>query len=255
MLCFNSWEHYESVMEALETACDNYTNDFFQSLKAELGENVESDELNDSADARGFNQFYPLHVFCDSLNFSSLYEYIEAQEIEWMNVENANIEENPFYNTCFERYESVLHNINGDVIIETSIYNPSDPNQKDNCKRTGSIDGYSQIFTYHGIGRVVLGKLMGRQNSVVSATTLYKIKGGRFKYWYDCIITQNGGRTSAICPGFLYNYHSTTTAIATNNCYKVARNTKDGGGYLIHELSSVHWSTATNPDVIIYLSL
>ena len=78
MLCFNSWEHYESVMEALETACDNYTNDFFQSLKAELGENVESDELNDSADARGFNQFYPLHVFCDSLNFNSLYEYLES---------------------------------------------------------------------------------------------------------------------------------------------------------------------------------
>ena len=119
MLCFDSWEHYQTVLESLTVACEDYTDEYFTQLDNELGGNIDMETLSDTANARGFSQFTLLHVFCDSFNFSNLYEVLEAEELEWMNTENSTIENNPFYNTYFDRYERTYFRYRACIAMHT----------------------------------------------------------------------------------------------------------------------------------------
>ena len=84
--------------------------------------------------------------FFKPLNFQSLYNVLEAEEIEWL--EESTDSPSPFETTLLERYQSALHNLDGDVMIEGKVFNP-DKAVEDDCKMSGSVSGMSPIFIYN----------------------------------------------------------------------------------------------------------
>jgi hypothetical protein len=254
MLCFNSWEHYQTVLESLTVACEEYTDEYFIQLNNELGGNIDMETLSDTANARGFSQFTPLHEFCDSLNFNSLYLNLESEEIQWMNTENATIITNPFYNTYFDRYESALHNIYGDVKIGDSIFNPSDAIQKITCYTKG-FTPLVHDFTYNG-DKEMCCKLKGAVYQCHASFTYYKIKNnGKRAYAYGTLNININGNVGDDC-----SENSSTSAIESNMkeknnaCYIQVYSWRSWfPAYLINEVHSRCSQVDADVDVILSL--
>lgn len=249
MLCFNSWEHYQTVLEALADACTEYANSYFTDLENELGNvtTVSIEILNDTAEARGFSQFAPLHAFCDSFAFNSLYEVLEAEELQWMDIENADIETNPFYNTYFDRYQSALHNMDGDVKIAGEIFNPSDAIRKDPCILKGYVP-YTGYFIYNGNQKQLACKLSGADFQCHATTTFYKTKSnGKRKLFFDELYTGISGYVGYDCYG--YSLYQITPKGRTNKyvCYQAVYSWHGLlPAYLVNKLYSEHSAVDAN---------
>jgi len=257
MLCFDSWEHYQTVLESLAVACEDYANDYFTALENELGVEVDIETLNDTADERGFSQFAPLHDFCDSFNFSNLYEVLEAEELQWMNTENSTIETNPFYNTYFDRYQSALHNTNGDVKIGDSIFNPSDAIQKTICITAAYVPG-GYPFTYNGNTKLLLCKVKGQRYQCFATTTFYKVKykNGQEKrtLFCDMLSTSIAGEVGVDCDGLITECITSKSKTQKYVCHQEVHSWHDLiPAYLIDEVHSGHSAVNANQTIYLYL--
>lgn len=256
MLIFNSWEHYYSVIESLINECENYTNDFFENLNVELGGDADEDVLNDSASAREFDQFYPLHVFCDMFEFYSMFCELELQEKQWMDMENPSIDDNPFKNSCFERYQSALHNINGEVIIGGEIFNPLDQEQKVICVTKGYAYA-DHYFIHNNHTKVIDGKLSSSKTQTNGATTLWRYNdNNKLKRWYSSITTQVGGYKGLNCDGSNRYYIGSKSSSLSWGFYKATYvYPKEKETYIVGGLVSFHKATAPNPYEVLTLNL
>lgn len=199
MLDFPSWESYIATVEALGEECENRTLNYIDSLIKVLG--TDDDEiLNDAIQNNKFNPFQPLLDFAKSKGFTSMYEKIEDLEREWMEDPNSTVEDNPFMNTELERYQSALHNVDGDVMIAGEVFNPDKCiNSSSDCNRAGFIKGEKE-FTYKNKKRLVVGKLSTRSAYVTASTTLYTVKNNGTKLlWTSGIYVAAGGQKWFTC--------------------------------------------------------
>jgi hypothetical protein len=122
MLKFESWEHYISVIEALQDVCVAYTQERINNLIAENGGVEDEDYISEKLESESFSQFAPIHDFCAMLQFNSLYQVLEPLDMEWRNNPDASEEENPFIVKNMGRYQSALHNADGFVRIAENVY-------------------------------------------------------------------------------------------------------------------------------------
>ena len=199
MLEFPSWESYIATIEALGDECENRTLNYVDSLIEVLG--TDDDEiLNDAIQKNEFNPFQPLHDFAKSMGFTSMYAVLEDLEKEWMEDPNSAVEDNPFMNTELERYQSALHNVDGDVMIAGEVFNPDKCiNSGGDCKRADSDDG-RKPFTYKNKNRLIVGKISTRSAYLSASTTLYTItKNGTKLLWTSGIHVAAGGKKWYTC--------------------------------------------------------
>lgn len=199
MLSFSSWEQYFATVEALGNACENWTRNYVDSLIKVLGTD-DDDILNDAIQKEGFNQFQPLCDFAKAMDFNSMYEVLENSEKEWMNTPNSAVEDNPFIKTELERYQSALHNVDGDVMIDGQIFNPDKCISDDgDCLRRNKYDD-SKSFTYKNKGRLLVGKISTRSAYLSASTTLYTVKNNGTKIlWTSGIYVASGGNKWITC--------------------------------------------------------
>lgn len=199
MLEFPSWESYIAAVEAIGEACEERTQNYVDSLIKVLG--TDDDEiLNDAIQKNEFNPFQPLHDFANSMGFTSMYAVLEDFEKEWMEDPKSTVEDNPFMNTELERYQSALHNVNGDVKIAGEIFNPDKCiNNSGDCKRKDNAYGEKQ-FTYKNKNRMVVGKISTRSAYLYASTTLYTIRDNGTKLlWLSGIHVAAGGKKWFTC--------------------------------------------------------
>jgi hypothetical protein len=143
MLKFESWEHYVSVIEALQDACVTYSQEHIQGIIDGLGGGEDEDVINNKLDEENFSQFVPVHLFCDKLDFQSLYKTLEVEQEAWRKQPDAPIETEPFIAIGMGRYQSALHNVEGKVMIQDDVYDiayfnaiESTTQKKANCRNT-----------------------------------------------------------------------------------------------------------------------
>ncbi len=178
MLCFDSWEQYENTIYYLAESCENHVAHYYDSICSVTGDDEEV--FNMCAEKDGFSQFKPLHDFSNALNFQSLYNVLEAEEIKWLEESTDSL--SPFETTLLERYQSALHNVDGDVMIEGKVFNP-DKAVEDDCKKHGNIPGKSPDYIYNGKTRFIEGKLSTTAVSFSAHTTAYTKKNGKKSLW------------------------------------------------------------------------
>lgn len=194
MLDFPSWESYIATIEDIGEACENRTQIYVDSLIEVLG--TDDDEtLNDAIQKNGFNPFQPLHDFAKSMGFTSMYSVLEDLEKKWMEDPNSTVEDNPFMNTELERYQSALHNIDGNVMIAGEVFKPDQSiNSGDDCRKRDS-DKKNKLFTYKNKNRLVVGKISAVSAYLSASTTLYTItKNGNKILWTSGIYVAAGGQ-------------------------------------------------------------
>jgi hypothetical protein len=164
MLKFESWGHYIDVINALQDFCIDYTQNHIANLIEVHGGVNNEDSINEWLDNEGFSQFVPIHAFCNALNFTSLYQKLEPEELAWQNNAEAPIEENPFVVWEVGCYQSALHNANGYVMVAGKIYKTDDlenpaGSQKAACRNEsvasatrsitmGNETGYAHVHCY-----------------------------------------------------------------------------------------------------------
>lgn len=179
MLCFDSWEQYENTIYYLAESCENHVARYYDSICSVTGTDDE-EVFNMCAERDGFSQFKPLHDFSNALNFQSLYNVLEAEEIKWLEESTDSL--SPFETTLLERYQSALHNVAGDVMIEGKVFNP-DKAVEDDCKMHGSVSGKSSDYIYNDKTRFIEGKLSTTAVSFSAHTTAYTKKNGKKSLW------------------------------------------------------------------------
>lgn len=180
MLCFDSWEQYENAIYYLAELCENHVAHYYDSICLVAGTDDE-EVFNMYVERDGFSQFKPLHDFSNALNFQSLYNVLEAEEIEWL--EESTDSPSPFETTLLERYQSALHNLDGDVMIEGKVFNP-DKAVEDDCKMSGSVSGMSPIFIYNNKERFLKGKLGTTAFYSYAKTTAYTKNSRKNSLWF-----------------------------------------------------------------------
>lgn len=205
MLCFESWGHYESTIHALAAACENHVAQYIDSINSMY--NCDNDSIiNCKIEEDGFNQFTPLHDFADELHFNSLYNKLENEENVWM--EDTSATEYPFANTSLERYQTALHNENGDVVIDGKIYNP-DKSIDDDCPKKGKKNNKSNLFLLsNGRYGYLQGEIKTNAVSFSASTSLYQIKNGKVrKCFAKGLCVANGGKKLTTCDYYYQIIH------------------------------------------------
>ena len=180
MLCFESWEQYEQTIHALAEACENHVAKYIDSIIEVLGTDDE-EAINEQIAKDGFSQFTPLHDFANALRFNSMYELLEKEETEWLNNPYDSI--SPFDKSALERYQSALHNTNGDVMVCGKVFNP-EKESDDDCKASDKLPNEFPHFWYKDKERFIKGKISTTAVSFSASTTAYYIdRYGRKILW------------------------------------------------------------------------
>ena len=99
-----------------------------------------------------------------------------------------------------ERYQSALHNVDGDVMIDGQIFNPDKCISDDgDCLRRNKYDD-SKSFTYKNKDRLLVGKISTRSAYLSASTTLYTVKNNGTKLlWTSGIYVASGGNKWITC--------------------------------------------------------
>lgn len=202
MLCFDSWEQYENTIYYLAESCENHVAHYYDSICSVTG-TADEEVFNMCAERDGFSQFKPLHDFSNALNFQSLYNVLEAEEIKWLEESTDSL--SPFETTLLERYQSALHNVAGDVMIAGKVFNP-DKAVEDDCKMSGSVSGMSSIYTFNNKTRFLKGKLSTTAIYFCANTTAYTKKSRKNSLWLTRGLgVSDGGNKLHACETVYYN--------------------------------------------------
>lgn len=202
MLCFDSWEQYENTICYLAESCENHVAHYYDSICSVTGTDDE-EVFNKCAERDGFSQFKPLHDFSNALNFQSLYNVLEAEEIKWLEESTDSL--SPFETTQLERYQSALHNVAGDVMIAGKVFNP-DKVVEDDCKMSGSVSGMSSIYTFNNKTRFFKGKLSTTAVYFYANTTAYTKKSRKNSLWLTRGLgVSDGGNKLRACETVYYS--------------------------------------------------
>lgn len=165
----------------------------------------------------GFSQFKPLHDFSNALNFESRYNVLEAEESKWL--EESTDNPSPFETTLLERYQSALHNVDGDVMIGGKVYNP-DNTIEDDCKMQGNVSGRSLDFTYNNKTRFIVGKVSTTAVSFSAHTTAYTKKNGKKRLWLTRgLAVSDWGNKLSVCET-VYDYTAFLMSMQGKSKYK-----------------------------------
>ncbi len=261
MLCFDSWDHYESTILALAAACENHVAQYIDSISTLLNSDNDS-IINCKIEDDGFSQFAPLHNFADIFHFKSLYNKLENEENVWMEDTSAN--EYPFGTTSLERYQTALHNENGDVVIDGKIYNPDKKNE-DGCEKRGEKTQKSNLFSLPN-GKQGYLKVQIKTNAVSfsASTSLFQIKNGKVKRCYARGLgVANGGKKLTTCDYYYQTIHEINMRGNTKIrpliplCYVSVYETIRSHPNFIYQYSPLLWSdhafSASN--TVIHLTL
>ena len=216
MLCFDSWEQYENTIYYLAELCENHVANYYDSICSVLGTDDE-EAFNTYAEMDGFSQFKPLHDFSNALNFESRYNVLEAEESKWL--EESTDNPSPFETTLLERYQSALHNVDGDVMIGGKVYNP-DNTIEDDCKMQGNVSGRSLDFTYNNKTRFIVGKVSTTAVSFSAHTTAYTKKNGKKRLWLTRgLAVSDWGNKLSVCET-VYDYTAFLMPMQGKSKYK-----------------------------------
>lgn len=198
MLCFDSWEQYESVAQSLAEACENYVTEYIDSITIVLGTDDEN-AINEQIEKDGFSQFKPLKDFSKSLNFNSLYDLLEIAELQWMSDSSSDLNNNPFNNIDVGRYHTALYNEYGDILINGEIYNAKSKSHA-KCRQIGHTSGETPTFVFENKKRLIHGYLSTTTLSLYGSTTLYNVKdNGRKTLWFSTVSIFIEGSKSGGC--------------------------------------------------------
>ena len=77
MLVFESWEHFYSVRNSLMAASEANAEKYLRPLIET--EKLDEEALNERVALDGFNQFQPVHEFCNNIGFESYYQVAEKK--------------------------------------------------------------------------------------------------------------------------------------------------------------------------------
>ena len=193
MFSFNSFEEYEAAINALATECENYAKEYYEKVSAELGTD-DNDLINDQMQREGFSQFEPIHQFEKRHGITTYHSVLEELERQWMESPTATADNHPFANSYLARYQSALHNSDGDVLIAGEIFNPEADvtENRDDCEQS-AVRRYETTFTYNGKQRKLLGILRIVTTSVSAESYLYTIKNGKASAWSNNIYVGDSG--------------------------------------------------------------
>lgn len=193
MLSFDSFEEYEATINALATECENYSREYYENVAAQLG--TDDDNLiNDQMQQEKFSQFEPIHQFEKKYGITSYHSVLEELERQWMESPTATAENHPFANSYLARYQSALHNTDGNVLIAGEIFNPEADvrENRDDCEQS-AVRRYETTFTYNGQQRKLVGILRIVTTSVSAESYLYTIKNGKATAWSNNIYVGDSG--------------------------------------------------------------
>jgi hypothetical protein len=215
MLQFDSWQQYVDVIEELQSACVEYTQQYIENLIIKNEGKEDENWINDQIEEAGFDQFAPVYAFCNQLIFSSLYLKLATDEKEWQDNPNSTIEENPFNAMEIGRYQSALHNEEGLVMIADTVYSFNDDEgieansaKLTNTCRTAVISG-EKFFTYDGKSRSLHGHLYTNTVAIRAFTDTHYKKGNKWRAWFTKVYVETSGRKYHICEDWIgTNYFS-----------------------------------------------
>jgi hypothetical protein len=121
ILRFEDVNIYNSVIDQLDEACDDYWDYILEMILSEYGE-LEDDEFNDIIDQLAIHEDQPLIDFEEIFpEFYSLRKHLELLEIEWLEQEDPT-EPDPDDHDIFDDAERTVHNSLGEIIIGTDIF-------------------------------------------------------------------------------------------------------------------------------------
>ena len=261
MLCFDSWDHYESTIHTLAAACENHVAQYIDSISTIL--NCDNDSIiNCKIEEDGFSQFTPLHDFADELHFNSLYNKLENEENVWM--EDTSATEYPFGNTSLERYQTALHNENGDVVIDGKIYNP-DKKKEDGCIKKGQKSKNSNLFLLsNGRYGYLHGEIKTNAVSFSASTSLYQIKNGKVRKCFGRGLgVADGGKKLTTCDYYYQTIHeinmkgNVKTRPSIPLCYESVYETITSHPNYLYTYSPLLWSdhAFSTTNTVIHLTL
>ena len=193
MFSFNSFEEYEAAIDALATECENYAKEYYEKVSAELGTD-DNDLINDQMQREGFSQFEPIHQFEKRHGITTYHSVLEELERQWMESPTATADNHPFANSYLARYQSALHNSDGDVLIAGEIFNPEADvrENRDDCQQS-AVRRHEITFTYNGKPRKLVGILRVATTSVSAESYLYTINGSSTNAWTNQISVSDDG--------------------------------------------------------------
>lgn len=216
VLKFESWATFNDLKLKLVSSCEKHCSDYFVPLDAQ---GLTDDELNQKAEEENFNQFQPIHDFSNHLNFSSLYQKLEAKEKLWLlNPENLNElddELDPFNN--IERYESALFNKDGNVYIANELINIKSLVYTTALKSTTgggckTWDNNPKVIEYNNGNKVrkMKGVVGPRPFQVISTTTMHTRKNnGSYIAWFTKPYATTSGNVVGVQSGGYCNNDAT----------------------------------------------
>jgi hypothetical protein len=122
ILRFEDANIYNSVIDQLDEACDEYWDYILEMMFSEYGE-LDDDEFNDIIDQLAIHEDQPLLDFEGLFfpEFYSLRKHLELLELEWLEQEDPT-EPDPDDHDVFDDAERAVHNSLGEIIIGTDIF-------------------------------------------------------------------------------------------------------------------------------------
>lgn len=118
MLSFANWQDFDAYADYLQGQVDEYEDQFNKEH-----EGLSDDELNDAADAEGFDKQQPLIDAEKQMSFNNTYRVVNNELKEkWLGSENLDMKENPSLKTMFYGAEQSLINDKQQIMVDNTIY-------------------------------------------------------------------------------------------------------------------------------------